>query len=72
MTKLGRPRKHSKPVERMSISFSPEAWDILNLVQPGKRSELISYCVSAYAMSFPQFFAPPKKGKSRGHNRRSS
>lgn len=44
-TKRGRPPKNGKPVERVSISFSPEAWAMLSSVGDRKRSEVVSLCI---------------------------
>lgn len=55
MKKIGRPKKENKQ-NRMSVSFSKEAWEILQLVEPGRRSELISLVFAAYAPMFPLFF----------------
>lgn len=39
--KIGRPSQH-KPQNRMSISFTEDAWKILCTKKPGNRSEWIS------------------------------
>lgn len=55
MKKLGRPKTNQKK-KVLSVSFSSEAWEVLSLVKPGKRSELISILVASYSICFPNFF----------------
>jgi hypothetical protein len=58
--KCGRPKIH-RHQKRLSISFSDEAWAILELVRLGKRSELVSKVIGSYACEFPEFFEETKR-----------
>lgn len=60
MKKVGRPKIHQKQ-KRMSVSFSDEAWEILQHVKPGKVSELVSMAVHLAAPQFPNYFVKKEK-----------
>lgn len=60
MRKTGRPKVHQKQ-KRMSISFSDDAWNLIQLVKPGKVSELVSISVVCAGAQFPHFFIKVKK-----------
>lgn len=47
--------------KRMSVSFSDQAWEILQHVKPGKISELVSMSVSIAGPQFPNYFVKKEK-----------
>jgi hypothetical protein len=46
--KVGRPKKYGKrSVKTVKVNLSPKAWDLVKLIQAGKRSEFISDAIVA-------------------------
>lgn len=69
MAKKGRPKTiKRKQAQRMSLSFSDQAWEILNAVEEGRRSDWVSQLISVYG---PHLAFWGKGAYGDGHRRNS-
>ena len=53
MKKKGRPLKGKKPVRRISVSISEEAYKVFTSIPSGKRSEFVEEAILIYKKLFP-------------------